>query len=98
MRRVILSAAEDLTPSVLPPDQNISAAPTSVFAFRGGPRGAAPFAFKGAGLDSTQPKINASCHPERGEGPQPQRLATRPKYLGSANVRVYPEGRALGLL
>ena len=32
-------------------------------------------------------------HPERSEGTHPQRLATRPKYLGSANARVYP-GRA----
>ncbi len=62
-------------------------------AFRGGPRGAAPFASKGAGLDSTQPKTNVSCHPERSEGSHPQRLATRPKHLGSANIRVYP-GRA----
>jgi hypothetical protein len=39
--------------------------------------GAAPFAFKGAGVDSTSRKTTINFHPERCEGSQPQRLVSQ---------------------
>ena len=51
-------------------------------------QGAAPFALKGAGLDSTQPKIKVSYHPERSEGSQPRRLPSQFASITSPSFRA----------